>query len=207
VSQPVAAYADPGASFIYNLLFADDPEPFRPAAEGRLAALFADPADVEALTAIATDASVESRMRVLAHRRLREAGAADPDPPLLGVIVEVGLEDGTDTLAAFADGGVRYINQGGGMSAIETRELVAGAVGELLAAAAALVPAVDEAAEARGEPPPNGRLRVTLLVGDRRKVAGGEFEQLGRDPLAGPVVTAALGLLGQVMALREMGAA
>jgi hypothetical protein len=203
VTATVSAYPDPSANFIYNLLFADDPEPFRPAGEGRLAALFAEPPDIAVLTALATDESVESRLRVLAFSRLRQAGAAPPaDVPLLGVVVEVGLDGGLDTLATYTDGRVRYINQAGGMSIVETPELIAAQVGQLIEAGRALAASLTDAAGERSAPPGPGAVRLTLLVGDRRRVAEGTFESFGTDTAAGPVLAAALALLGGIMAMQ-----
>lgn len=166
----VTAYPDNSLNFIYNLLFADEDESFRPSAAGRPGAIFDSPPDAVRLAEIADDGAVEARLRVLAFRRLRELAARTPAgaPPLLGVVVEIGLDGGLDTLAAYADGGVRYLNQGGGMTIAEIPELVAAPVAALLAAGRLLLPAIAESADPRGQPPTLGRARLTLLVGDRR---------------------------------------
>jgi hypothetical protein len=62
------------------------------------------------------DLSENSR---LAYWRLRNAGMQVPKKILLGVIVEIPLAAGLDTIAAYSEGGVRYINQTGKMAVFE----------------------------------------------------------------------------------------
>ena len=62
---------------------------------------------------IAVDPDIESRVRMLAFNRLRAMGLPTPAKQLLGTIIEFPQRGGLDTLAAFADGRVRYINQTG----------------------------------------------------------------------------------------------
>lgn len=196
----VQAYPDPAANTIYNLLFADDLAPLLPAL-GDQAALFGEPPDVAGLERLAGDESAESRLRVLAFGRLREASAAPQALPMLGVVVEVGLEGGHDTLAAYADGRVRYLNHAGGVSVLETPVPAASEVAALLDAARVHAGRLAEAAGDRGAPPGPGRLRVTVLTGDRRRVADTDFASLDADPATAAIVTAALHLLGQLIAL------
>jgi len=62
--------------------------------------------------------STEARVRLWAWTTLRSLGKY-PSPELarqvLGVIIEVPLDDRQDVLAAYADGSARYINHQGGM--------------------------------------------------------------------------------------------
>lgn len=208
MSPALAAYADSSLNFIYNLLFADDAEPFRAAAEGRRAALFDAPPDAARLAEIAADETVEARLRVIAFRRLSEARGGGPPvaAPLLGVIVEIGLAGGLDTLAAYADRGVRYLNQGGGMTIAEVPELVAAPVAALLAAGRAMLPTIAEPTAQRLPPPTIGRARVTLLLGDRQHVTEDQYSALEHDEHAGPVLRAALTLLVRLVAMHESSA-
>lgn len=112
-----APYAEPHVNFLYNLLFCDDLALFRTGDTAKdgppWSTLLADRADTDALRKIAQDPEEESRLRALAYNRLRAAGQAVPAKSLLGVIVEVPLEQGLDVLAAYPDGRVRYLNQSG----------------------------------------------------------------------------------------------
>ncbi|MEZ6021961.1 MAG: hypothetical protein R3C16_00725 [Hyphomonadaceae bacterium] len=129
MSPPYAPYKEGAANTIYNLLFCDAIEDFA-ALQPHFPAIF-DASPDEAVRAIAEDAAIESRVRCIAYQRLRREGAAVAKGVVLGVIAEVALDLGLDTLAAYADGRVRYINQAGGMSIIEETHqgLVATSVG------------------------------------------------------------------------------
>ena len=74
-----------------------------------LASVLSDTATHEMLETIAGDTAVESRVRILAFNRLRAMKRPVPARQLLGTIIEFPQHDGLDTLAAFADGRVRYI--------------------------------------------------------------------------------------------------
>ena len=116
----IAPYGDDSNNHIYNLLFCDDlsllqrgagvqePEP--------LNTLFSSPPDYGALAALAGDETKESRVRALAYGLLRAGQQEVPAKVLLGTIVEVHLDEGLDTLAAFTDGEARYPNHSGRMS-------------------------------------------------------------------------------------------
>jgi hypothetical protein len=207
VSGRVRAYGDPGLDQLYNLMFADEADAFRASAEGRLAALFDQPADLRALTRLADDRSVESRLRILAYRRLFEtAGNKRPkDLPLLGVVVEVAVDGGPDTLAAYSDYRLRYINHAGGVTVVEDGSSLAAEIDALLRAGVALAPSLTDRTAPRTAPPTGGRARLTLLLGDRRRQLDGDLAALNQDPKAGPVLSAALALLGRIVSFGDAG--
>ena len=119
-TPPYSPYLDAAANEIYNLLFCDNLSSFAPRGnhkpQPQLETLFADPPDIPALEKFANDSSQEGRLRSIAYWRLRIAGKRVSTKILLGVIVETPLTAGLDTLAAFSEGGVRYINQTGKMA-------------------------------------------------------------------------------------------
>ncbi|HMU65083.1 MAG: hypothetical protein U1E82_07460 [Nitrosomonas sp.] len=120
---PYTPYQSDAANEIYNLLFCDNLAAFKPK-EGESATtwqtvLFAEPTDQAALLALANDATQEGRIRYMAYARLRSLEENVPAKVLLGVIVEVSLADGLDALAAYSDGGVRYINHSGELVFLE----------------------------------------------------------------------------------------
>lgn len=198
-----APYGDAACDGLYHLLFADDLEGFRNLGGGLGATLNAELPDVGKLTAIAGDASAESRVRALAWRRLSGlsgvpgASLRPGEPPLLGVIVEVGLEEGLDVLAAYADGGVRYVNHAGGATIAEADPTLEPAVRALLAAAEPVARAIGPWRDAR-RPPGAGTLRLTFLVGGEIRFGEGPVEALAADPMGGPVFAAAGRLLAAV---------
>src|ERR1043165_4156723 len=107
-------YINESFNKIYELLFCDRPELYRPAkdhlSEYPWNVLFAETPSVSDLHRILKDEEAETRVKLLAHRLLRSAGQPQNDKELLGVIIEVGLDNGLDTLAAYQDGTARYIN-------------------------------------------------------------------------------------------------
>lgn len=180
-------YADDAANAIYNLMFCDAPE---------MSAGVDLPADEAALRALAEDESAESRLRVLAYNRLRADGKSTPKHVLLGVIAEVRLDAGLDTLAAYADGRVRYINQSGAMVVVEDDiTVLAEPVKALFAAAQNLVERIGPWDGARLAAPGLRRVRLTFLVSDGLYFGEGDMADLARDPMGGPVFNAAAALL------------
>jgi hypothetical protein len=57
--------------------------------------------------------SMDSRCRLLAASALAELGRVPDDDEWLGVVAEMPLELGLDSLALYADGNIRYVNQSG----------------------------------------------------------------------------------------------
>jgi hypothetical protein len=200
---PYAPYASDAANSIYNLLFCDDPVAF--AAQDEAAcdwqvALASDPADVAALESLAADPSEEGRFRYLAFRRLHAEGRSVLKKLLLGVIVEVALDEGLDTLAAYAEGGVRYVNQSGKMAVIEDVPAFFPYVERLFAAAQPVVEAIGPWEEPRRAPPATGNIRMTFLVSDGLYFGEGPLAVMQREPMAAPIIQRAIELLQAVVA-------
>ena len=192
-------YASEATNTIYNLLFCDDLELYRAKfesePEGPWKVLFAQPPNTDALRALAKTSSEESRVRLLAFNALDRKAAATHPKELLGVVIEVGLDDGLDTLAAYRDLTARYINHSGKMVIWETTEpAVDEKIRNLLVAAENVVEKIGPWDKAR-LPPPEGLMRMTFLVSDGLYFGQGPMEALQSDPLAAPVVATATELL------------
>src|SRR5262245_56732252 len=156
-----------------------------------LATVLSGAATREMVETIAGDPAVESRVRMLAFNRLRAMELPVPAKQLLGAIIEFPQDDGLDTLAAFADGRVRYINQTGKPAIFED------APPDVVAKANALMRvsqlAVDRhgpADEPRRPPPTCDLVRLSFLVSDGLNFGEGSYEVLMDDPAGGPVLTA-----------------
>jgi hypothetical protein len=200
-----APYGNTAASEIYHRLFADDPVAFAPRGQGEPAAwqalLYGAPGDPAVIRRLAADPAQDSRVRLLAMHWLRSHGEPVPPKALLGVVVEVPLETGLDVLAAYADGGVRYLNQGGGMTIFEGPvPALAAHVQALLRAAQTLVARIGPTDRPRLPPPAQGNVRVSCLVSDSLCVGEGPYGALASDALAGPLLQAATALLQAVVA-------
>jgi hypothetical protein len=203
---PSGPYRDPAIDRIYDLLFCDDPAAFAPAPgldpAPWQAVLYAQPTVPDQVRALAADPVAESRVRALACNWLRAHGHDAPAKELLGVIVEVPLDDGLDVLAAYADGGVRYLNHTGAMTVVEGADTtVAAPVAHLLAASRAVIARIGPWDKARLPPPQAPALRMTFLVTDGLYFGEGPMQLMQREPLAAPVVAAAIELLQAVVAL------
>jgi hypothetical protein len=206
LANNVQAYARPEINRLYNLLFCDAPELFRPRSGATpsdwQAILFAEHPDAEQVRALAEDPHAEGRVRALAHNWLRTNGHAASQRELLGVVVEVPLEDGLDTLAAYADGRVRYINHTGAASIFEDAPPeIAAKVRELLAASQVVVNQIGPWDGPRRPPPARGNIRLTFIVSDGLYFGEGAFPVMAQDSLAGPVIQRATELLQLVVSV------
>jgi hypothetical protein len=198
-------YRKAEVDLVYNLLFCDDPRLFE--AKGKvkpvepLATALSKDASAVDLRRIADDVSVETRVRVLAYNQLRARKETVPERKLLGVIIEVPQPRGLDVLAAFVDGRMRYINQTGKMSVIETptKPMVAPR-DELLKVSAAAIERIGPWDKPRLPPPKQGNLRLTFLVSDGLYFGEGPRGAISRDDVDGPVVMAATELLMEIVA-------
>ena len=193
-------YAASHVNFMYNLLFCDDVALFKKPDSRENAGLWkhllTNRPDKNTLLAIADDESNEGRIRALAYNRLRAMGAALPKKKLLGVIVEVPLPQGLDVLAAFSEGGVRYLNQSGKVVVFEGGSTpVAQLAKELIAVSQPIVDKIGPWEEERLPPPKPGNVRITFLVSDGLYFGEGPFKVLQSDGMAGPVLSKAAQLL------------
>ncbi|QQS33792.1 MAG: hypothetical protein IPM50_04210 [Acidobacteriota bacterium] len=191
----ITPYPDASINKIYDLLFCDDLELFRPA-DGDISAspwkeLFDRRANADEIRTIVYADWSEARTRALAALRLREIGQPITDKLLFGTVIEVGMETGLDALAAYADGTIRYINHSGSLFVWDSRTEYSDAlVGELLDASISVVSQIGPWDGQRLDPPANGNARLTFLVSDGLYFGEGPFEALTQDPMGGRVIAA-----------------
>ena len=196
----ISPYRNEALDHIYNLLFCDQPELFRPA-DGHTDAypwnvLFAASPDTEALQKLAADADAESRVRLVAYTMLMNRGVKPQQRELLGVVIEVGLEGGLDVLAAYDDGTARYINQTGAMIIWEAPTSASNALlDRLFAESEVVVGKIGPWDKPRLSQPSNGEVRLNFLVSDGLYFGQGPFDVLANDPMGGPVIDAATKLM------------
>lgn len=197
IEQP---YTNQGLNRIYDLLFCDDPELFRPAKSEEIGypmnTLFSDKATAEDLRQLIADEQVETRIKILAYHKLASPGKQDEKKELLGVIIEVGLENGLDVLAAYRDGTARYINHSGKMVIWDSpdnksRLLIEG----LFSEGRRVVKNIGPWNGRRLAPPSNGDVRLSFLVSNQLYFGQGPFDVLVKDAMGGPVIHAATELM------------
>lgn len=129
-------------------------------------------------------------MRALAFGLLRSKAIPVKPRQLLGVIVEVPLDEGLDTLAAFADGRVRYINHSEKIAIFEgAPPQIESKVKELMQVSQGLIGRMGPWEKQRLPPPKQGNVRITFLVSDGLYFLEGSFEDILRDTdMGGPVL-------------------
>lgn len=189
-------YKQDELNLVYQLLFCDDPDLVK--ATPVQASLFGAAPDARVVQTIGEDPAEESRVRLLAWHWLRSAGQPVASRELLGIVVEVPLEEGLDALAAYADGSVRYINHTGRVAVFEGAPAEVAEQGKRLVHTAIPL-AVKGAVKGRAAPPVLGNLRLTLLAADGPHVREGTFSEIARDQLSGPVLQQAQRLLDLVV--------
>ena len=193
-------YQDDATNKIYELLFCDHPEMFRSDSKMALEypwdVLFASPADVKGLQRIIMDDDVETRVKILAYHVMRVLGEPVEEKELLGVIVEVGLDDGLDTLAAYQDGTSRYINYTGKMIISDaTDEVLRDITAQLFRDSLNIVRRIGPWNAPRKPFPVKGNVRISFLVSDGLYFGEGPINVLFNDAMAAPALSSATALM------------
>lgn len=193
-------YRDESVNFIYHLLFCDHPALYhsdtKSAALYPWDVLFAEAEDINALNSIIDDPAVESRVKLLAFQILREKGKRIDKKELLGVIIEVGLDEGLDVLAAYRDGTARYINYTGQMIILEAAQMASDMmIRQLFADSEQIISKIGPWDKPRRPHPARGIARLTFLVSDGLYFGEGPITILFNDQLAGPALMSATKLM------------
>jgi hypothetical protein len=196
----ITPYSDASLNKIYELLFCDDLELYRPSNDDVSTSpwreLFDQRATADKLRSLVDSDGFEARTRALAALRLREMGQPIADKRLFGTVIEVGMDGGLDVLAVYSDGTARYINHSGSLIVWDTRadgsDIL---IGELLEASQNVVGQIGPWDGHRLDPPPTGNARLTFLVSDGLCFGEGPFEMLANDPMGGRVIDTGVRLM------------
>ena len=194
-------YREPYTNVIYNLLFCDDlvlyKETTRQPYTYPFDTLFSGTPSVTELQTIIDDKASDPRAKVLAYNKQRACGHQAAKKELLGVIVEVGLDEGLDVLASFNDGTARYINHTEKILIWETTDDEAAnqLTGELFAYSQSIVEQIGAWDKPRRPNPTRGNVRITFLVSDGLYFGEGPLDVLFSDPLASPALAKATDLM------------
>ena len=193
----ISPYNDATLNVMYNQLFCDIPELYNNHAAGYpWDVLFNNKSSNQQLLSLASDVKAGSRINLLAYNQLKTKGYPVDSKELLGVIIEVGLENGLDVVAAFKDGTARYINQSGKLIIWETKTEESEKLGDnLFAASLEVVSKIGAWDKARLPQPGKDQIRINFLVAEGLYFGQGPFEVLARDAMGGPVIHAAQQLL------------
>ena len=184
-------YSNDAINKIYDLLFCDDLNLYVETSPTGYPwdLLFAESAANADLQKIIDDKSLETRTKILAASRLLKRGVSTDHRRIFGVIIEVGLDEGLDVLAAYEDGCARYVNHSEKMIIWDTKtNESSGLIADLFASARTVVDRIGPWDGARRPPPTAGNIRLTFLVSNGLYFGEGPFDVLAQDQMAGPVI-------------------
>ena len=151
-----------------------------------------------ALVRVLDQPGLESRHYLQAWYGLRGIGVQPPPAQarrVYGVVLDVPVAGGTDTLAAYADHGCRYLNHGGGAIVWDQPDPAMDQLVDRLLRAGQTV--ADQIGPWDGERPPlpAGVARLSLLCPSGLHFGQAPGDALPTDPLAGPTFAAGTELL------------
>ena len=188
----------------YELLFCDNLERYKRHVKQRSAypwgILFSENASNDDLQLLINDPHTESRVKLLAYRKIMSAKQQIHRKELLGIIVEVGLNHGNDVLASFRDGTARYINQNGNITIWEIRDVRSDMLtSELFYESEIIIKQIwPWEKQIRLPPPAKGLARISFLMSDGLYFGQGPMNDLFNDPLARPALNAATLLMQHI---------
>ncbi len=201
-------YKNDAINQVYEMLFCDKLENFNNATKENTQypwdLLFAEPLNPDDLTKVSEDRSLESRVRLIAYNQLRKLGKKITTKELLAVVIEVGLEEGLDVLAAYNDGSARYINYSERIIMLEeARDQSNTLIQDLLDKSIQVVNQIGPWNQDRLPFPDTGQVRLSFLVSDGLYFGQGPINQLFQDPMGGPVLESASQLMSYLIELNE----
>lgn len=194
-------YSDKATNLIYNLLFCDNLGLYKEnTAQPWLYPfdiLFSDKFVMSDLQKIIDDRNSDPRIKVLAYNKQMANGYKSSEKVLLGVIVEIGLNNGLDVLASYSNGSARYINQTGKMIIWETTndKLANDLTMDLFTKSQNVIIQIGPWDKPRRRFPKNGVTRITFLVSDGFYFGEAQTDILFNDPLASQALLAAENLM------------
>jgi hypothetical protein len=164
------------------------------------------PGAIELLRSVLAQPEIESRHYLEAWSVLRELGVAPAGREakhVYGVIVDVPVKSGFDTLAAYEDRSARYLNYSGAAIVWEAPDArMDRHVQRLLAAGQELAGMIGPWDEPRPELSP-GEARISLLTPSGLHFGQAPFATLAEDEMAAPIINAATALMQALIALTE----
>lgn len=154
---------------------------------------------IETLKRITDMTNLESRHYLQAWHFLRQLGVNPPDDKakvVYGMVVEVGMEKGTDILAAYADYTARYYNfSGAGVVWERPDHSLDAEVDALIKAGQAVVEHIGPWDQARPVEPPAGYARMNMLTPSGLHFGYGPFNALANDPMGKSIIYLATKLM------------
>jgi hypothetical protein len=166
--------------------------------------------DADGATKILRDILAEPKLEVRhtlqAWNELRQLGVQPgaEGRRLLGVVVEVALDEGLDILAAYADGTARYINYSGAAVIWEgADDSLEAMIHGLLDACTPILGQIGPWKGPRPGAPPRGQARLSMLTPAGLFFGQAPLEALMADRLAAPAMNAAIVLMQALITRSE----
>ncbi len=199
-SVPSRPYADDATNTIYELLFCDNINLYKPdesvSSDYPWSILFAPVPDMVDLEKLVFDDNTESRIKLLAYDTMRRYEFPIEEKELLGVIVEIGLEEGLDVLASYQDGTARYINYTGKMILWDVTDQTSEEItAQLFRDSLNIVHRIGPWTKPRKSHPVKGNVRISFLVSDGLYFGEGPINVLFNDALAAPALSSSTALM------------
>ncbi len=148
--------------------------------------------------------NLEPRQHLQAWHFLRQNGQQPPPEvakQVLGVVIEVGMPNGLDLLAAYPDRSARYYNfSGAGVVWEHPDESLDSMIDQLLAASKLIVDKIGPWGQSRPTPPPRDQARLNFLTPSGLHFGQAPMATLARDPMAGKVLQLATVLMQALIA-------
>jgi hypothetical protein len=147
---------------------------------------------------------LESRHYLQAWHFLRQLGVS-PAPEkakiVYGVVVEVGMQQGADTVAAYLDGTARYLHHmGGGVIWERPDSSLDEQIQALLAAGQKVAGYIGPWEQERPGAPENGNVRLNMLTPSGLHFGYGNFKTLYEEPMGNAILSPATRLLQELTA-------
>jgi hypothetical protein len=157
------------------------------------------------LRAVAMAQDIESRYRALAWNLVRQLGGQlprDGQGEVLGVLVEIGMDEGQDLLATYADRTAYYYNYSGAAVVwMRPNSSLDQTIDKVLEAARPIAKHIGPWDRQRRPAPSKGVARLNVLTPAGLHFGEGPIQLLSRDPVAAPLLTAATTLLATLTSL------
>jgi hypothetical protein len=157
------------------------------------------------LESIALMPAIESRVRLQAWHSFREAGGQAPPSvatEVLGVVVEVGMSEGQDFLAIYADQTAYYYNySGAAVIWLRPDASLDKQITSVFAAARVILPLIGPWKEPRRPPPSAGDARLNILTPLGLHFGEGPLRVLDRDRNSRPLLKAAMDVMKKLTSL------
>jgi hypothetical protein len=148
-------------------------------------------------------AGLESRHYLQAYHFLAELGVTpiqELSKNVLGVVVEVGMNGGTELVAGYTDHHARYYNySGAGVVWERPNGALDTTIDELLRVGSAVALVIGPWKKPRPPAPIKGRARLNLLTPSGLHFGEGPLDTLAKDKLGGPVIASASRLMQELI--------